>query len=294
MFVNSILEATNYEEEIEEASSDPNAMGQSLENEEIGITTHLSPKRAHILEEAINHKKKDSNAIITSSIALDEKIHYLSPSRLKRKNRVVKTISGHPPEVSSNSFDSRNQESSHSPGDTSLIKRFQDHDITNMKNANTKEAYLPPTKSYFMPKKTYLSPKKLYLSPKKTFISPEKTSLFSKKTNLSKQDDKHSLHYSSLNMTSEAHMSKEEKISAFNEMHSTSIRSSLHQTPIKRFIVSPRLNSSEYFDSVGEETQSESGLENRSYCANMNINIVNTASLNLKPKKRFTLKRSKN
>ena len=162
MFVNSILEATNYEEEIEEASSDSNAMGQSLQNEEIGITTHLSPKRAHILEEAINHKKKDSNAIITSSIALDEKIHYLLPSRLKRKNQIVKTISGHPPEVSSNSLDSRNQESSQSPGDTSLIKRFQDHDITNMKNANTKEAYLPPTKSYFMPKKTYLSPKKLY------------------------------------------------------------------------------------------------------------------------------------
>ena len=70
MFVNSILEATNYEEEIEEASSDSNAMGQSLQNEETGITTHLSPKRAHILEQAINHKRKDSNAIITSSIAL--------------------------------------------------------------------------------------------------------------------------------------------------------------------------------------------------------------------------------
>ena len=294
MFDNLISGATNYEEEIEEASSDSNVMSQSLENGEIGITTHLSPKRAHIFEATLHHKKKNSTAIIKSSIALDDKIHYSSPSSVKRKNGAVKSISRYSPEVSSNTLDSINQESLQSLGDTSLIKRFQDQDITNMKNTNTKEAYSSPTKSYFLPKKTYLSPKKLYLSPKKVFITPEKTSQFPKKANLSKQDDKQNFHYSSPYMPSESHILKEKKISALNEMHCTSIRSSLHQTPIKRVIVSPRINSSEHFDSVGEDTQSESGLENRSYCANMNINTGNTASLNSKPKKRFTLKRSKN
>ena len=294
MFDNLISGATNYEEEIKEASSDSNVMSQSLENGEIGITTHLSPKRAHIFEATLHHKKKNSTAIIKSSIALDDKIHYSSPSSVKRKNGAVKSISRYSPEVSSNTLDSINQESLQSLSDTSLIKRFQDQDITNMKNTNTKEAYSSPTKSYFLPKKTYLSPKKLYLSPKKVFITPEKTSQFPKKANLSKQDNKQNFHYSSPYMPSESHILKEKKNSALNEMHCTSIRSSLHQTPINRIIVSPRINSSEHFDSVGEDTQSESGLENRSYCAKMNINTVNTTSFNSKPKKRFTLKRSKN
>lgn len=146
---------------------------------------------------------------------------------------------------------------------SSLIERFQDHNIKCLKN-------LSPNKSHSSPNKVYSSPK-LASSIKKSFLSPEKLYL-------PEEEYYKPMHRSSIKA---------------DEAETTNNSKNVQRTPRKRLMIGQNLTPSQRYDSHGDETQSVSSLETQPYTnITLHTSSTNDITPNGKLKKRFTLKRS--
>ena len=229
-----------------------------------------SPMKAHSLREHLHAQKKSCGSNNIPCAVLNENIiESLSPASSSNNYANSRVIDDYnPDEKASYSVDKRNIVPSFQPrqlnlSNSSLIERFQDHDIKCLKDVSPKKSHSSPNKVYSSPKiacsikKSILSPKKLIL-PEEEYYKP--------------------IHRSSIKP---------------DEAQTTNTSKNVQRTPKRRLMIGQNLTPSQQYDSHGDETQSVSSLETQTYIdISLHASSTNDITPNGKLKKRFTMKRS--
>lgn len=229
-----------------------------------------SPMKAHSLKEHLHAQNKSCGSRNIPCVVLNENIiENLSPASSSNSY------------ANSRAIDDCNQDRKklYSPdkrkivpyiqprqlnlSNSSLIERFQDHDIKCLEDQSPKKLHSSPNKVYSSPKISN-SLKKSFQSPKNSYL-PEK--------------EYHKLMHRSFVKPAEAETTNNSK--------------NVQRTPRKRLMIGKNLTQSQQYDSHGDETQSVSSLETQTYTnITLHTSSTNDITPNGKLKKRFTMKRS--